>query len=193
MEVKKKALKVDESHIKLIMGLKLKQLRTEKGMSLAELATATGISTSYLNEIEKGKKFPKADKIATLAAALEVSYDWLVSLKMNKKLAPVAEILQSRIMKELLLDVFGIDKSQLLDLLSRVPVKLNAFLNTLIEISRNYGMRVENFYFSALRSFQEMHENYFEEIEIDVDKFAEANHIDVAKAVESDQLLNILQ
>src|SRR5690349_9204332 len=101
MEVKKKALaKVDESHIRVIMGLKLKQLRVERGMSLGELATATGISISYLNEIEKGKKSPKPDKIAVLATALEVSYDWLVSLKTNKKLAPVAEILQSAIMRE---------------------------------------------------------------------------------------------
>ena len=194
METKKKHTPaVDESHVKLIMGLKLRQLRQEKGMSLAELSNVTKISMSYLNEIEKGKKFPKADKITLLASALEVSYDWLVSLKMNKKLAPVAEILQSRIMKELLLDVFGIDKSQLLDLLSRVPVKLNAFLNTLIEVSRNYGMRVENFYFSALRSFQEMHENYFEEIETAVDKFRAENNIDHNKAVEWEQLRDILE
>jgi transcriptional regulator with XRE-family HTH domain len=194
MENKKKlSAAVDESHLKLIMGLKLRQLRTEKGMSLAELANATKISMSYLNEIEKGKKLPKGDKIAILANALEVSYDWLVSMKMNKKLAPVAEILQSRIMKELLLDVFGIDKAQLLDLLSRVPVKLNAFLNTLIEVSRNYGMRVENFYFSALRSFQEMHENYFEEIETAVDKFVQENNIDVTRAIDCDQLRKILE
>jgi XRE family transcriptional regulator, fatty acid utilization regulator len=194
METKKKAaLTVDESHLKVIMGLKLRQLRSEKGMSLAVLAQATGISVSYLNEIEKGKKLPKADKIAVLASALEVSYDWLVSMKMNKKLAPVAEILQSRLMRELLLDVFGIDKVQLLELLSRVPVKLNAFLNTLIEVSRNYGMRVENFYFSALRSYQEMHENYFEEIEKVVDECAAAHNIDTGKAVEYEQLLHILQ
>jgi XRE family transcriptional regulator, fatty acid utilization regulator len=194
MEAKKKALtSIDESHLRLIMGLKLKQLRTEKGMSLGELANSTKISISYLNEIEKGKKFPKPDKIAVLANALEVSYDWLVSTKMNKKLAPVAEILQSRIMKEILLDVFGIDKSQLLDLLSRVPVKLNAFLNTLIEISRNYGMRVENFYFSALRSYQEMHENYFEDIEKSVDEFVKQYNIDLSKPVTHEQLITILE
>lgn len=194
MEVKKKVTgAVDESHLRLIMGLKLKQLRSQKGMSLAELASATAISISYLNEIEKGKKFPKPDKIALLANALEVSYDWLVSLKMNKKLAPVAEILQSRIMKELLLDVFGIDKVQLLDLLSRVPDKTNAFINTLIEISRNYGMRVENFYSSALRSYQEMHENYFAEIEEEVDRFVLENGINVTRAVEQETLLAILE
>jgi XRE family transcriptional regulator, fatty acid utilization regulator len=194
MESKKKQpTAASESDVRLIMGLKLKQLRMEKGMSLSELASVTKISVSYLNEIEKGKKFPKAEKIAVLASALEVSYDWLVSLKMNKKLAPVAEILQSRIMKEILLDVFGIDKVQLMDLLSRVPVKLNAFLNTIIEISRNYGMRVENFYFSALRSYQEMHENYFEEIETAVDTFVHQNNFDVTNPVEWEQLRQVLE
>lgn len=185
------AATLDESHLKLILGLKLRQLRVEKGMSLATLADATGISISYLNEIEKGKKLPKPDKIAVLANILEVSYDWLISMKMSKKLAPIAEILQSKMMKEVLLDVFGIDKSQLLDLLARVPVKLNAFLNTVIEISRNYGMRVENFYFSALRSYQEMHENYFEDIEDAVDRFQKENLI--SSVVEWEALRDILE
>lgn len=183
---------LDESHLKLIMGLKLRQLRVEKGMSLAELAAATGISISYLNEIEKGKKLPKPDKISVLANALEVSYDWLVSMKMSKKMAPVAEILQSKMMKEVLLDVFGIDKSQLLDLLARAPVKLNAFLNTVIEISRNYGMRVENFYFSALRSYQEMHENYFADIEESVDDFYKIHHLDSTAPLVWENLRDIL-
>jgi transcriptional regulator with XRE-family HTH domain len=183
----------NDSHVKLIMGLKLKQLRTQKGYSLAELSASTGISISYLNEIEKGKKFPKADKITTLANALEVSYDWLVSLKMNKKMAPVAEILQSKIMKEILHEVFGIDKAQLMELLSRVPVKLNAFINTLIEISRNHGMRVEHFYFSALRSYQEMHENYFEDLEAAVDAFTFRYQIDVTKGINVQVLVSILE
>ncbi len=194
METSKKGTvaTVDESHLRLIMGLKLRQLRVDKGMSLAELADVTGISISYLNEIEKGKKLPKPDKISVLANALEVSYDWLVSMKINKKMAPVAEILQSKMMKEVLLDVFGIDKSQLLDLLARVPVKLNAFLNTVIEISRNYGMRVENFYFSALRSYQEMHENYFPEIEESVDDFYKIHHLEANVPLQWERLRDIL-
>jgi XRE family transcriptional regulator, fatty acid utilization regulator len=187
------AATLDESDLKLIMGMKLRQLRDEKGMSLAELAQATGISISYLNEIEKGKKLPKPEKISVLANTLEVSFDWLVSMKMTKKLAPIAEILQSKIMKEVLLDVFGIDKSQLLDLMAKVPLKLNAFLNTIIEISRNYGMRVENFYFSALRSYQEMHENYFDEIEESVDDFTKIHTIDTTRAVEWESLRDILE
>ena len=39
----------------LIFGLKLKQMRTDKNLSLFGLAKVTGLSKSYLNEIEKGK------------------------------------------------------------------------------------------------------------------------------------------
>jgi transcriptional regulator with XRE-family HTH domain len=43
-------------------GLKLKQARTNKDLSIY-LAKITELSKSYLNEIEKGKKYPKTDKI----------------------------------------------------------------------------------------------------------------------------------
>ncbi|MGA7838087.1 MAG: helix-turn-helix transcriptional regulator, partial [Ignavibacteriaceae bacterium] len=72
-------MKLSENNIKLIFGLKLKQLRQDKGFSLSELAKKSSLSTSYLNEIENGKKHPKSDKIAALATALDVPYDKLVS------------------------------------------------------------------------------------------------------------------
>jgi transcriptional regulator with XRE-family HTH domain len=61
---------MEEDYIKLIFGLKLKQLRTAKGLSLFGLSKLTGLSKSYLNEIEKGKKYPKAEKVGTIAAYL---------------------------------------------------------------------------------------------------------------------------
>lgn len=184
---------INDANIKLIFGLKLRQLRQDKKLLLSDLAKLTGISVSYLTEIEQGKKFPKADKIAALATALEVSYDWLISLQMNKGLAPVSKLLQSKILHELPLDVFGIDKAELLELLCAAPVKLNAFISTLIEVSRNYGLRIEDFYFSALRSYQEMQENYFQEIETSVEEFLIANNIDPLKKLEPRKLWNILE
>lgn len=184
---------LDETNLKLLFGLKLKQLRIEKNLSLQALATASGVSISYLNEIEKGKKYPKAEKIASIANALDVSYDWMVSLQMSKKLGPVSELLQSKLLKELPLDVFGIDRSQLFELLSSAPVKLNAFINTVIEISRNYGMRVEDLYFSALRSYQEMHDNYFEDIEQMVDAFISKHKLDPSKPIAAEALASILE
>ena len=66
---------IEEEYIRLIFGLKLKQIRNEKNLSLFGLAKITGLSKSYLNEIEKGKKYPKRDKIILLSEALEVTYD----------------------------------------------------------------------------------------------------------------------
>jgi len=97
-----------EDNIRLIFGLKLRQYRTGRKMSFSELAEKAGLSVSYLNEIEKGKKYPKSEKIATLADALDVSYDKLVSLKLDKQLAPVGEILNSQLLEEIPLELFGI-------------------------------------------------------------------------------------
>ncbi|MEM6687469.1 MAG: helix-turn-helix transcriptional regulator, partial [Bacteroidota bacterium] len=119
---------MEEEYIKLIFGLKLKQIRTEKSLSLFGLSKLTGLSKSYLNEIEKGKKFPKTDKIVVLSEKLEVPYDQLVSLKLDKNLAPVGEILQSKILKEIPLELFGIQESTLIDIVANAPVKVNAFI-----------------------------------------------------------------
>ena len=49
---------MEQDYIKLIFGLKLKQIRTDKGLSLFGLSKLSGLSKSYLNEIEKGKTTP---------------------------------------------------------------------------------------------------------------------------------------
>jgi len=162
---------IQEENIKLIFGLKVRQLRLDKKLSLSEVAKKSRISASYLNEIEKGKKYPKADKIVLLSNTLGVSYDWLVSLKLNQSLAPIAELIESDVLRTLPLDIFGLEPSDLLELISNTPAKVSALISTLVEIARNYDMRVENFYQSVLRSYQEMHENYFEEIEKEVQEF----------------------
>ena len=104
-----------EENIKLIFGLKLKQLRTKRKMSPQELAEKSGISNSYLNEIEKGKKYPKTDKIDALANALQVKYDELVSLKLPKDYAAIELLLQSNILSNLPLDMLGFDLKQIKD------------------------------------------------------------------------------
>ena len=183
---------IEEEYIRLIFGLKLKQIRTEKNLSLFGLAKVTGLSKSYLNEIEKGKKYPKRDKIVVLADALETSYDQLVSLKLDKNLAPIGEILQSRILKEIQLDIFGIKESDLIDIIAEAPLKVNAFISTLFEIAKHYNLTRESFFLAALRSYQEANNNYFEEIENQVEQFAKAYSIDLDKKIEVQDLEEIL-
>lgn len=186
-------MRLQEDVIRLILGLKIKQLRAEKNISLTDLAASTGISVSYLNEIEKGKKHPKPSKIAVIADELGVTYDYLVSLQLSKRLQPVGELLQSNILSELPLEHFGLDVSRLLDLFATAPAKLSAFVNTLLEISRAFDLRVEQFYFSALRSYQELHDNYFEDLELEVERFMEVNGISPEQTPSFAQLAGILE
>ena len=183
---------IEEEYIRLIFGLKLKQLRTEKSLSLFGLAKVTGLSKSYLNEIEKGKKYPKRDKIVSLTEALDVTYDQMVSLKLDKNLAPIGEILQSKILKEIPLDIFGIKESDLIDIIAEAPLKVNAFISTLFEIAKHYNLSRERFFLASLRSYQEAHNNYFEAIENDVERFAKAYSIDLSKKLNEKDLEDIL-
>jgi transcriptional regulator with XRE-family HTH domain len=76
----------ESDFIKTVFGLKLKQQRQKKNWSLQDLAVKTGLSKSYLNEIENGKKYPKHDKIIQLSDALNCTFDDLVSTKLDKSL-----------------------------------------------------------------------------------------------------------
>jgi predicted transcriptional regulator/DNA-binding XRE family transcriptional regulator len=183
---------MEEEYIKLIFGLKLKQIRTEKNLSLFGLSKLSGLSKSYLNEIEKGKKFPKTDKIVLLSEKLEVPYDHLVSLKLDKNLAPVGEILQSKILKEIPLELFGIQESTLIDIVANAPVKVNAFISTIIEIAQNYSFSRESFYLASVRSFQEANNNYFDDLEKRVLAFSEKYQVDLTQKVSSQELEDIL-
>ncbi|PPK85251.1 hypothetical protein CLV84_2143 [Neolewinella xylanilytica] len=158
---------------RIIFGLKVKQLRLQQGFSFDQLSKQTGISLSYLNEIEKGKKFPKRDKVHQLATALGTSADELTNDDLGRELAPVSELLKSNFLNELPLELFGIELSKVAEIIAAAPLQVGAFISTLLEISRSYALREENFYFAALRSYLELNANYFPELERAVDTFAE--------------------
>ena len=183
---------MEQDYIKLIFGLKLKQIRTDKNLSLFGLSKISGLSKSYLNEIEKGKKYPKTDKIVILSEKLDVPYDQMVSLKLDKNLAPIGELLKSKILKEIPLELFGIKESNLIDIVANAPVKVNAFINTIIEIAKHYNFSRESFFLASVRSFQEAHNNYFDDLEQSVIKFAKAYQVDLTKPVTSKDIEEIL-
>ncbi|MFC0772690.1 helix-turn-helix domain-containing protein [Terrimonas alba] len=163
----------DNDSVRLIFGLKVKALRQEKGLSYQQLAEKTGMSLSYVHDIETGKKFPKADKILALAKALGVDYDYLVSLRASKKLQPIIDLINSDFINAIPWEHFGLTPAALLDLFSNTPDKVTAFISTLLKIFRSYQLSKESFYNSALRSYQDLQDNYFEETEEAVKKFRE--------------------
>lgn len=181
------------AHDRIIFGLKVGQLRQEKGFQFNEFSAITGMSISYLNEIEKGKKYPQPDKIERIANALGVSSAFLVSSELTKNLAPVGGLLQSQFLNELPLDLFGIELTKVVEIIAGAPSKVNAFIGALVEIARNYSINEEHFYLAALRAWQEMHLNYFESIEQAAASFSEKNNLLQNGFVEKNRLAELLQ
>lgn len=63
-----------------ILGRKVNTLRREKGLSLEDLAKATGSSKSYMWEIEnKDVARPSAEKLTRIAEVLEVTPEFLLN------------------------------------------------------------------------------------------------------------------
>jgi len=150
---------------RLILGLKLRNLRRERGLTLRELAASVELSISYLSEIEKGKKYPKPEKLLLLAEAFGIPFDDLVSLKVSEELSPLKAAMSSPFLREFPFELFGLDLDDLLALIDSAPARAAAMIRTFLEVGRTYDVRVEHFLLAALRSYQHMHMNYFEDLE----------------------------
>lgn len=61
-------------------GEKLKELRESKGMSLKDLEYVSGVTASYINRIENGKRKPSVAKIEKLADALDVDVQYFLDM-----------------------------------------------------------------------------------------------------------------
>lgn len=184
---------LSEKNIKLVFGLKLKQLRQENKMSLSDLSNKSTLSISYLNEIESGKKYPTTNKIALLANALNVSYDKMVSLKLSKNMAPIGELLESNILKELPLDHYGIDVNKFLQLMSKASLQLSALVSTVIEMAKSSELSQNNFSRIAIRTYKEFNDNYFEDLEESVEKFCSQSNFRFNLPIKYSFLMNILK
>ena len=145
--------------------MKVKSFRADAGYSLKELSERSGLSVSYINEIEKGKKYPKVDKILKLANSLDVPFDQLVSINLGPDLNPFKAILESSLLKKFPFRLFGIKREDVFDLVATHPRETGILARMLEELGRNYDMRVEHFFHTALRSYQILNDNYFEDLE----------------------------
>lgn len=158
--------------IHVIFGLKLRQARLARGLSVTELAERSGLSPSYITEIEKGRKYPKAERIMDLAQALGYEYDQLVSLRLEPPLSFLETPLTSQLLKNFPLELFGVDPGAVIDVLTRSPAEMSALIKALQGIAQAYAIRDEHFYLAALRSYQELHSNYFPDLEEAAGRYA---------------------
>ena len=60
------------AHLVRSIGERIKALRIEQGMTLAELGEKASLSTSYLSQVERDKTTPSLSTLVDIAAALNV-------------------------------------------------------------------------------------------------------------------------
>ncbi|CAN5298054.1 XRE family transcriptional regulator [soil metagenome] len=61
-----------------LIGPRLKSWRERRGMTLADLSTTTGISSSTLSRLEAGKRAPNLELVVPIARALRLELDDIV-------------------------------------------------------------------------------------------------------------------
>lgn len=165
------AVPPSEQNLRFILGLKLNHLRKQRGLSLKQVADRADVAVSYLNEIEKGKKYPKPEKILALARALGTTYDELVSARLNEKLNPLSGVLKSGVLDEIPLEVFGLTPTGLLEMMAASPEKISALFDTFVKIARRFDVTIEHLLLAAMRSYVEQNKNHFEDLELAAEKF----------------------
>ena len=55
------------------MGVRIREVREAKGVTLADGATCAGISYSYLSDVERGRRLPSLEVLDAIAGALGVT------------------------------------------------------------------------------------------------------------------------
>jgi XRE family transcriptional regulator, fatty acid utilization regulator len=178
----------DANTLRFTLGLKLRSLRKQRGLQLGQLAERTGIAISYLSEIEKGKKFPKPEKLLDLAAALGVPYDELVSQRVEGGLDAVRSLVESDGFRGFPFHLFGFETEDVFSLVSRNPDRAGALLRTFLEIGRTYDLDVEHFLLAALRSYQQMNGNHFPDLEEAAERYRQAHGWTASRPPTAEQL-----
>ena len=74
----------------VILMTRLKELRTEKGLTQIQMQMLTGIDQSDYSKIENGKRYYTFEQCKRIALALDTSMDYLAGLTEEKKCYPRA-------------------------------------------------------------------------------------------------------
>lgn len=175
-----------------ILAINIRYLRNKSGLSLKDLASASQISTSYLNEIEKAKKYPKPEKLNSIAKALLVSPDYLTSTTTSISLKPLLNILTNNIFSRLPFNEFGISAYDFFEIVSVAPEKCSSIIAILIEIYQAQKISKQDINQSALKVYQQRHLNFFPNLEMLSTKFLKHYRLIGKRSITSLLLIDIL-
>ena len=68
----------DSSRRRPLVGGQIRRRRRERGLTLAQVAEASGLNVGYLSQVENDKASPSLETLAALADALDVPIAWFL-------------------------------------------------------------------------------------------------------------------
>lgn len=74
---------------KTTIGARVRAARDKRGLSLAQLAAAAGLTRDAIHKIEMGTRRPRGETVAALARALAVTADELLGVSYSDARMPV--------------------------------------------------------------------------------------------------------
>ena len=77
---------MQDSSIREAFGVRIKQLRKDKGWTQKQLGNKIGVTHAQLNKYEGGTNAPPLDKLILLASALETTADYLITGNLSNNL-----------------------------------------------------------------------------------------------------------
>lgn len=178
-----------EESLKYTLSLNLKKFRSLNNLSLKDLAESTGLSSSYLNEIEKAKKYPKIDKLVPLAKKFGVDLNQLISPPNEPGQIFLLNFLKSKSFQDFPFEIFGLTKLDFFELMSSNPEKFASLLKAVTGMANNFEVEMKDFHKIALRSYQEAHKNFFPDIEEKSDLFLKNANLDTVTIEDFEKIL----
>lgn len=154
---------------KLLLGPQIRRIRRERGLTQAEMATDLGVSSSYVNLIERNQRPVSADLLVRLAATYNVDLARLDSAETDELFGALAAAFADPILHEA-----GATRDDALELASGNPVLGAAVAglyrawrsaqDELIE-ARVSGSRAADDPVEEARTFLHAHRNHFPDLD----------------------------
>jgi transcriptional regulator with XRE-family HTH domain len=79
------------------MGVRIRSRRQQLGMTLLDLASATGLTKSFVSQVERGRNSPSISTLRSIAGALDVPMFYFFQVEQSKE--PVVKVGERRIVK----------------------------------------------------------------------------------------------
>jgi transcriptional regulator with XRE-family HTH domain len=68
----------DSTRRRPLVGARIRRRRQDRGLTLAQVSSQTGLNIGYLSQVENDKASPSLETLAALAAALDVPVAWFL-------------------------------------------------------------------------------------------------------------------